>query len=171
MGMSETEALDRSRKLLEQSERSVDHVAALILRDKPDASAEEIGGLFDAYGGASWNPVRASGIDFSAWGRWEAWEHCEYRDGRAEPTGDWVAWDASTGVPGLQRGFSQKSVKGARWQAESLAVYMNEGRATRVVSLLGASASAMSYQDVRALIEKRIDADTRAAMQGELSAQ
>lgn len=163
--MSETEALDRSRRLLAQSEASVDHVACLIRRDKPDAGPNELGGIFDAYGSATWNPQRDPKIDWSRWGRWEAWEHAVYKDGRAVPTGDWVAWDSESGQ---QIGFSDKSRYSARRQAEMLAVLHNgELATTRVVSMLGFGASVLKYREVRTEVERRIDADTRAAMQGE----
>lgn len=168
MGMSEEEALVRSRKLLEQSEQSVELVATMIRRDKPDATSEELGGAFDGYGSATWAPSRASGIDWSAWGRWEAWEYCVFRNGRAEPTGDWIAWDA---VSGQQIGFSPKSKHGARRQAEMAAVLWNEGRATRAVSIIGAAVSVLNYQEVRKEVERRIDADTRAVVRSEETVQ
>lgn len=165
MGMSEQEALTRSRALLEQSERSVEFVSTLILRDKPDATGDEIGGMFDAYGAASWNPQRAAGVNWSAWGRWEAWEHCKYEGGRVVATGDWVAWDTASGQ---QIGFSDKSRYSARRQAQMLAVYHNgAGAVTRVVSVLGFGASSLKFSEVQAEIESRIDADSRAALQHE----
>ncbi len=170
MAMSEQEALRRSRELLEKTEESVDLVSSLILRDHPDAGPAELGGMFDAHGAGSWNPQRDPKVDFSLWGHWECWEHCVYEGGRVVASGDWVAWDASTGVPGQQIGFGDKSIYTARQQAERMAVYQNAGRATRVVSVIGASASALAYQEVRAEIETRIDNDTRAAMRAEAQA-
>lgn len=166
--MTEADALTRARALLDRSESALSHVSSLILRDQPDAGPELVGGIFDAHGDAKWNPQRDPNIDWSRWGRWEAWEHCVYSRGRATPTGDWVAWDS---VTGQQIGFSDKARYSARRQAEMLAVHQNEGLATRVVSLLGAGISALKHRDVRAEIEKRIDADTRVAMQSEAAAR
>lgn len=169
MSMSEEEALERSRRLLAQSEASVDLVSELIRRDQPDADENVLGGIFDAHGSASWAPQRDPKINWSRWGRWEAWEHCVVVEpGKTALSGDWVAWDALTGQ---QIGFGDKSLYSARRQAEMLAVYQNgAGVATRVVSTLGAGASALKFREVRGEIERRVDADTRAALRAEASA-
>ena len=131
----------------------VDHITSKILAACPSAGSAQTGGLFDSYGSAVWTPSRAAGLDFSAWGTWEAWEHQEIILGSPRPTGDWVAWDSATGA---QIGYGSKTALSGRAQAEMTAVMMNEGRKTRVVSASGSfRASALKYSNVAAEVDPR----------------
>jgi hypothetical protein len=148
---------EEERERAVRLQAAIDRIKAQILAAKPDAGPDEVGGLFDAYGSAVWVPSRPAGVDFSAWGAWEVWEHQEPVSGGLRPTGDWVAWDSSTGSPGRQLGFSNKSVLSAREQAEMMAVLQNGGCRTRVVTAAGGfSSSRMKFEHVRSLVEERM---------------
>lgn len=130
---------------------AVEVVSRKILADKPNATENEVGGLFDAYGSAGWKPSRPASLDFSSWGDWEAWEHQEPIPGGLRSTGDWVAWHAPSGQ---QIGFCDKSLLSARHQAEMMAVLQNGGRRTRVVPAGGGfGASALRIEDVQRQVE------------------
>lgn len=134
----------------------INHVKAKILAAVPSAGEGEVGGLFDAYGSATWAPSRAAKMDFSAWGRWEAWEHQEILLGTPRVTGDWVAWDSSSGQ---QIGFATKEKLSAREQAEMMAVFLNEGGQTRVVSASGSfRKSGLKHADVAKELAPRLRA-------------
>lgn len=138
----------------ERLQAAVNTVKAKILADVPTAGDALAGGLFDAYGSVAWTPSRPAGVDFSAWGNWEVWEHQRPNAGRLEPTGDWVAWDS---VSGQQIGFSDKAVMTAKHQAEMMALMMNDGRRTRVVPASGGfSASRLVYENVKAMVDARV---------------
>lgn len=89
-------------------------------------------------GSATWNPVRGKG-DWSGWGRFEAWEHCDIVPMKVNgadaigpaPSGSWVIWDS---VSGGTFGFPAPN---ARQKAEMMALVLNSGVKTRVVPAKG----------------------------------
>ena len=137
----------------------IDRVAALIKARVPDAGPGLAGGALDAYGSSRWTPARSPSLNYSAWGPWEAWAHCEVDNesvvpavhpvGRAAwPTGDWVAWDSSTGQTlGFPAG------QNALRKAEMMAVLQNEGKPTRIVFADGSfRESRLDYEVLRAQV-------------------
>jgi len=149
------EQIEEARRV----QAGIDQVAAKIKAAVPSAGAGECGGLFDAYGSVEWKPSRPAGIDFSAWGDWEAWEHQRPMLGELVPSGDWVAWNSASGSPGQQIGFSDKEALSARQQAEMMAVICNAGAKTRVVAASGSfSASALRFRDIAPEVNRRVNA-------------
>lgn len=139
------------------------HVEGLIRARIPDAGPDVVGGLMDAYGSSVWAPTRSPSIDYSAWGDWEAWEHCAIDQKSIipasnpvapgpVPTGDWVAVNMKN--PAQQIGYPSPN---AVTKAEMFAVMRNEGKPTRVVSSNGSfRESALDYEKVKARVEAEI---------------
>lgn len=117
---------------------------------------EALGILMSGFGALAWAPGRDPKINWSKWGAWEAWAFCkegDLPDGRVGliPTGDWIAWDSATGA---QLGFK------TRYLAEGWALYMNEGKRTRIVDPLrgGFSESRLKYDEIAAKMRPLIAA-------------
>lgn len=122
-------------------------------------TAFAMAGLFigEAYGSATWAPVRPADFDEKAWGAWEAWEHLEIAELSdntvgARPTGDWVAWHAPSGQ---MMGFPAPN---ARTKAEMFCVMQNENAPTRIVPFKAEpETSLMDFDEVHGRVHQEIE--------------
>lgn len=105
-----------------------------------------------ATGAPAWRPFRDLSLDWSGWGRYEAWQGHHVVDGRVVPTGDWLIWDSVSGKDcAISRAFVQGGTSKSREVVETIAVLWNEGKGkTRVVTPCFSMPSCKSFDELYA---------------------